>query len=133
MTASLESRVDALEVLTRALTHHALDPSATSIFEVQHARLFPQSQNYPATETKHSVTPGWYVLQDSNGKDPCLVKVYVPRSHETLADQSLHVGFGVWDGGAFVPLSDIKDDSIFISVRIINARSGKDYSDAFER
>jgi hypothetical protein len=38
--------------------------------------------------------------------ETCLVRLYTPHDPPVRG-----IGFGVWDGGAFMPLADITDDS----------------------
>lgn len=66
----------------------------------------------------HSVSKvpqcGFYMLLTKEGKEPCLVKVYDYKGTRV-------VGFGVWDGGAFMPLSDVSPESQFIPVCITSS------------
>ena len=52
------------------------------------------------------IKEGFYYLTDSNGGEKCVVKVYTYRDVKG-------VGWGIWDGSAFLPLSDIPGDSVF--------------------
>ncbi len=52
-----------------------------------------------------NVADGFYWLTRADER-PCLVRVYkLPDMEEQV------IGFGVWDGGTFMPLSDLKKDS----------------------
>lgn len=59
---------------------------------------------------------GFYILykkSDEFKRDACLVKVYTNKD-----TQEIGVGFGIWDGAAFVPLKDIGADSIFEKINL---------------
>jgi hypothetical protein len=48
---------------------------------------------------------GWYWLHSVLGTDTCLVKLYTPLG------ASRGIGFGAWDGGAFMPVCEVDPDA----------------------
>lgn len=55
---------------------------------------------------------GFYHLSNPGG-ETCLVRIYTPSEPPYRG-----VGFGIWDGGGFIPLQDIRPDSTFTPVSI---------------
>jgi hypothetical protein len=72
-----------------------------------------QSSVNGATSTD-GLGDGFYMLTGPNGEEPCLVRLYTPKEPPIRG-----IGFGVWDGGAFMPLSDLRDGSKLNPVKIV--------------
>lgn len=60
-----------------------------------------------------NVPDGFFLLTSyESEQDTCLVKVYGYEGARV-------VGFGVWDGAALMPLSDVHENSLFLPVAIV--------------
>jgi len=72
-----------------------------------------------------NIKPGFYILKNNRGDgDNCLVKVCKGR---VCLEVGLVIGFGVWDGAGFMPLSDLKEDSELIPVYFTFDKKRSDY------
>lgn len=52
---------------------------------------------------------GFYWLTNKYGDNPCLVCLYTPRDPRLRG-----IGFGIWDGGLFVPIGEIEEGTTLI-------------------
>lgn len=70
--------------------------------------VFPAEQAQQAEPVaRDELSQGFYWLSKKDGTHKCLVRVYE-------CEGFLGVGFGVWDGGAYMPMPDVTEDSVFV-------------------
>lgn len=68
-----------------------------------------------ALNEQHSALPnGFYLLKNADEVHVSLVKLY---DHPDF-NGTRHLAFGSWDGGGFLPLTDLRQDSVLQPISI---------------
>lgn len=60
-----------------------------------------------------SLPDGFYLLQKEGDTEVCIVKLYTP-----IEPSYRGIGFGVWDGGGFMPISEFDEDSFLVPAQV---------------
>lgn len=66
---------------------------------------------------------GFYWVTNGRDSDTCLVRLYKPNDTEERG-----IGFGIWDGYGFVPLSHLTNDTNLHAITLSNPPEGKGLS-----